>query len=66
MQRVAPKLRNTETQIMERLLRKLCKSITDKEIIGKVVFEFVFYRDGGIGDKPTIYNKIQGDLSSLE
>ena len=66
MQNLAQPLRKTEAEILEHLLRKLCKSVTDKEIIGNVIFEFVFYKDGGMGDKPTIYQKVQGDLSKLK
>jgi len=66
MQKVAQQLRKTEAEILEHLLRKLCKSVTDKEVIGKCIFEFKFYKDSGMGDKPTIYPELQGDLSRLE
>jgi len=65
MQELAHSIRKTEAELLEHYLRKLCKSLTDKEITGKCIFEFVFYKNGGMGDKPTIYHEVQGDLSDL-
>ena len=66
MQELAHSIKKTEAELLEHSLRKLCKSLTNKEITGKVHFEFIFYKDGGMGDKPTIYHKVRGDLSNLK
>jgi len=66
MQKLAQQFHKTEAEMLEHYLRKLCKSLTDKEIIGKCIFEFVFYKNGGMGEKPTIYQEFQGDLSELK
>ena len=59
-------LKETEAEKLELLLRKVCKIVTNKEIIGTFHFEFIFYKNGGMGDKPTIYQKLRGDLSELK